>query len=1390
MKKNVMATVPNKMKFILTAVLAILLIAGLLPVGLTLFAKADDIVGEYTYAELSVITVNGTTGTAQADIKRNEFGKYTYDGQEYVFKAVRNISAGETMTVNGANITLEARADDAITDNLSDLVNVANEGGIYTLTLKPDTWLEANTPYVYSINGNSYSFTLDQGLGYKAPDEDDGTERTDSTNAKAFSQNNDGTAPATITIDTAKNTIRIQGKQYTRKVIYHETNNFTTGNVFLVGAKTSAGQNNMNIMTLNYGIQYTISRDTGYSDSACVHNKTDETVYSYAMVNQWNAYHRTMDNSLVQFSGRGASPYNTENGSAAAIGTNGFNYYFEAETDDQWVNSELKTKYESNTFSSGNLLMAYDATTGTYTQDRVFGSINSSDPTYQSKLNFHKDCFGKAVVLIDHNNGNLWNYTTQGSTTGNKYGYMSNGNTLSTSITQLAGGNPNLYYGGSNSPATSEDNTPMTGSRNNSSPIYLFEKKTVYHQDVIDRTEIAKPESSAVGLTMVGHALRDVKTTLDYEGAKVTNGTTDEQNTLKNKYFTVAYTLMDFDGLPVTGTFALTGLSENGTETETVKCEDGIFTSNILMRDADFITFADGLPEGFVLTPTIVGVTDRSDADRGNYTFMQGPNGVGTYDGDYVANGSAVTISADLGKNVRLDVRDPKREVDIRLSYNAKGTTQNKDFTIKLYMNAPNGQPFNGELKDLQGNTYAFENGVCDKRNVTSDITIHNGQVITLTGVQNGSALYADVIGGMEEYDKLARVSSNNISLSETNKLLIDEDKETTTNKNIQLQVEIQKMDMKITFNTKDLEQLQSDYGAGAYIEVYQQSDNALLRKVYIADGKANGTMAKSKEVVIVIPEVESTEDLYIKVYPRVVGSGTGEYAKIFVNNDSIGAVYSNGNAQTTIYSPRSGYTNPDSVFNNDYDSSKKIYTYSQTSKYIISKDVSLTNSSGITVWNKPAQQFQYTLPHQKNNTVTLAYSTTNDLYKITVMQRVVHGNSEKRFPVSMRLWNNSSPGSLNEPYDYFGSLGVYDFDNSNIDEDETTVARAYAASASLVQATTSFKMYSVAAKASRTDLGLVGEEDFYINLPNTTTYPGRIQDIDVRADGAFDYNKDKKIVSGGYITKYSISDSYSSSKLDAPLKSASLKNLNEDGRYRIVLPTSQNQTIYVFRDIIPQEVKVTLETDSETVKNNADKKRLFNVKVVLYRDTGEYADGESYQVLTQSIQECDNQPQNFLVNGEETTFNGRDGAEFKLADGQSIYLQLPWGYRAEVTSTDGQVNYTTAYETREEAYAAAGKDYKYTVTPQNANSVVAAETDYDIAKDDDNIAVTLASNTRVTDQEIKVIKTRNAVPDDIGLFGGKANKAFLAFVAMLSLTAAGAYIYTKRKETAQDGLE
>ena len=235
MKKNGIANVPNRMKFIVTAVLAVLIIAGLLPVGLSLFAKADDIVGQYTYADLAtkVITITDGQGTVQSAIKRNDFGMYKIGDQEYVFKAVRDIEAGETITVtDNTTVTLEARNDATIADNLADLVTVTDDGaGIYTLTLNPETLLEAGTPYFYEIDGKSYSFNPSQDIGYTAADEDNGDARADTVNPKSFSQSGNGQGAATITIDTTKNTLSVSAKQYTRKFIYHETNDFSPGKV-------------------------------------------------------------------------------------------------------------------------------------------------------------------------------------------------------------------------------------------------------------------------------------------------------------------------------------------------------------------------------------------------------------------------------------------------------------------------------------------------------------------------------------------------------------------------------------------------------------------------------------------------------------------------------------------------------------------------------------------------------------------------------------------------------------------------------------------------------------------------------------------------------------------------------------------------------------------------------------------------------------------------------------------------------------------------------------------------------------------------------------------------------------------------------------------------------
>lgn len=428
MKKNVLAQVPMKTKKWMVAVLALLLMVGLVPAGANLLTKAVTADNYTTTMPNEVFLGNynsiGDGRPAPSSITQGQWVTYTYNNKDYAYQAKFNIAEGENLVLRGDGSTLELNrnGDAPNATKVNDLVTDSFENGIYTLKLNDGAILKAGETYYYDLGGGEYYlFTPEQTLG------GDGT-KTDRTRYTASSNYNNNYADKldqkgeniAVVIDTNAHTLNYTGNQYTKHYVYQRVNSLEDGKIYLIGSRSTNGSvADVNLISRG-DLHPTYHSDDG-SESTCK-NKNEKT-YAGTVTPVAGAEHISTDNSMVLNIGN----------------TTGIGAYIDAgtvdaetvNTADTYVFSELLTAPASTAdalqfgFSvdfqnlTGFKLMGTTDDGQSYTDKLAFGSQYTWDAATQKTLSFLPYCDAKTYIglslvngQLSHNNGTVWAYDT------------------------------------------------------------------------------------------------------------------------------------------------------------------------------------------------------------------------------------------------------------------------------------------------------------------------------------------------------------------------------------------------------------------------------------------------------------------------------------------------------------------------------------------------------------------------------------------------------------------------------------------------------------------------------------------------------------------------------------------------------------------------------------------------------------------------------------------------------------------------------------------------------------------------------------------------------------------------------------------------------------------
>ena len=715
--KKTLAHLPNKMKYLATALLAILLIAGLVPVGMNLLAKATEINYSDHNTALSddQVVLNGgnsmTVGqkvAAPEDIAAGQWVTYACGANTYAFQPQFPIAKDEELTLKEDN-TIQLDRQGNAPNGTTDITEIAelksNAGGQVVFELNDEALMEADKLYYYDDGTSCYTFSTPKDLGYKEAtnvarynDAAIGETRRTNLNDKvnATSQSADGTGRVTIVLniddETGTGTANFEGNQFTKHYIFERTTSLTYGDVYLIGHRTSQVNGKVQVYlasqesldsTASTASTAKLGYETPGSDSTMWDMGTDGII---RMPTSYHAYY-------IDMADLNGEQYVTSEHlvQTASTANNALTAPF-------GIKLNLLNK-------SGVQFQAVNNAKSGYATDRVFGTEYTWSDTEQRNMQYlpFRDgtetlsAFGFGGQLAK-NNGQVWSLEQSSGSY-----YLQNNNTFA----GLSSGNAYLVVNASSLSAASSSNA--------ATPVYPYQLKVAYKQETATLSNDLKLVAQSKNKTdFTATRMEKVSATFNYIGTKGAD-----------KAFDITYRLTDADGNPVSGTFGAVTF-ENGTGTKTGVVDGANFNLG-------------WIPQSYKLATVSVLPSDTSDADANRYQKKLYYTDEGAFPADpnwAEGNANALTIPA-ASTQLKYEVDDPLRNVKIGLTHNGTGSHLSDTFAVTPYITDKNGAPFTGEFHDRFDRTFVFENG---KPNAATQkyLTLGKDRNVTLVDVPNG----------------------------------------------------------------------------------------------------------------------------------------------------------------------------------------------------------------------------------------------------------------------------------------------------------------------------------------------------------------------------------------------------------------------------------------------------------------------------------------------------------------------------------------------------------------------------------------------------------------------------------------------------------------------------
>lgn len=1325
--KKILAHFPMKLKYLVTAFLAILLIAGLIPVGVNLFAKADVITHDSHSTALSEdqVVLNGgsamTLGqqvTAPQDIRAGQWVTYAYDAHTYAFQPQFPIAAGEKLTLTAEGTIQLNREGNAPTGavNIETIATKSTASGQGIFTLKSDALMEANKLYYYDDGTSCYTFSTPKDLGYKAATNVDryGTlgdaSLIDKPNAKG--QSEDGTGTIQIVLNLEDNadtgTANFSGNQFTKHYIFERSSSFDYGKVYLIGKPTYIlnGYRQTSVVTQS-NLSGTGTATSTYAQET---NGADAAMWdmdSNGVIAEPSAYHA----NYIDMADLTGEQYVASEVRAQAGTTNDWNA----------VALTIISLPISNV-TDGIYFQGVNSGKTAYVDAKAFG--NAYDPSWTAE-NQKNMTFGTyenqqvAVTILGiggtlaRNNGQVWKYA-------NNVLYNNNSMAGISLQTLTQGGNRYLVVNSTDLSATTSDSS--------ASKVYPYQLKLGYKQETATLDEdimLVKQSKNTTDFTAT--RMEKVDVTVNYNGVKAATTA-----------FDISYRLVDEEGNRVSGTFGELTFDSNGNATKS-----GVTNG---------MTFNLGwIPNGYKLTTRSVVATDTTDADRMNYQVAV------TENGNAWAVGSALTIGDDTEALV-YNIDDPLRTVTIGLTHDGSGSYKNKTFKVLPIIYERNGTTlFTGTLYNRTTDTnIVFENGV-PKADYEYLFTLANGRSITLEGVPNG---YHVMLHTEMQYKDITIVSTSEGDLGATKDQLYGADTATgsfdsTSGTHVDnwyvTKIRVDNNEDFLTnihFEniTATMNLVVNNGGGNRYVwwdpinltfEIQEQQTDGN----WVTTNTLTQTVATNQKANVEGTDYPIFKYKYDNTIPpgarvKVTASATAtQYMDSYYDgaaNNSVGSISLKLNGTSVIGGSYS------------YGNNKKVLN---SSEYYFNPE------------NDETYNFQLIIA---NNTY-VTYQTSTSL---------ISGDPTISIPVHLTGFANSAVLSNGQG----GNPGKLVTDNTLVNVDDASYIVDYTDVQGTVNTTQYYALGSSAPvyeiKHNSSDMLLSGNDTFTVGFISGTTGANHavylspfIKTNDTNSNGAPLNTIGSELTEVPGYKLVAINFTHSN-----------YKTLNGNKVYYEQVKQAANEQgkIEVVLDIIPQDVVISMKAGSATGKDYTNKNKYFTVDFTLLNST---TSAPVYdQIYAYTYTKADGSEETGYIR-----FDAEDGAEIvnvtfedhgtyktiasytstgkkpTMKAEESYTLKLPYHYTV-VANEEDTANYTVAY--RSKASNADWQEGSRRVRIEGVNE----GTSY-----------------------IDITNTRNNVEDDIGLFGGRVNRVFLAIVGAISLAAAAAYIYGKKDEFSEE---
>ena len=710
MNKVNMAHYPRQTR-IIAIILAVVFWVALVSVGIHAFATDGT---DYNNAPIIPFSGNSYTLTQSKideGVNAGALCKYQYNGKYYYFSipADFNMTIGDTFTLDPTQnpyqitITHDPRiaVEGETLEKLADYAQDNNDGTFTIDSTNQNHHLEEGKTYWYQDGDTVYKLTPHADYGYKKIEIREEEEYLENALLGSLE----------LALDKDTNSMRINGIQWKRHVIYTQASSLAANNVYLI-----VGVENNKRYMLTYGDEEAKSYETDNYDTDLIAGTVDCSAsnnpkgdYVYAINYPERTNERIDSSASSENDTLKQVLYSEPNATSPTVYTNYFDgkdgTVYQGSGDvvyDPYVYSEFSsyTKKLSGTlissiFSNGDgfPLRGYDGdgaagSKGYYTNYKSFGSFANTQQEWQSLLYVKYLCPG-GTGTIKHYNGHLWTY---------KDGKLYNNNAVS------IGGSGFRYVNFSTSSVRIIDHwigadvyrSGFFGYSNANTwgNIEIYQMRNVYDKLTVD-DNYSISASDIRSESVASTALENATVVLNYDGGNNSQ-----------KGFDVSIKLNDENGYPVSGTYPGT---LNGSNHYFV-FEDGVCNEAISLKNSQAIIITN-IPYNYSFAVEI-----DEDQMQDMETIITAKETGSTSSGTEIQSGQFVALTTD--KEIDIGIHQESWNAKVVLNYPDDISNRSFKTVFKIKDEAGN------TLSDYTNMVYAYSTS---STGYSSDIPLENG---------------------------------------------------------------------------------------------------------------------------------------------------------------------------------------------------------------------------------------------------------------------------------------------------------------------------------------------------------------------------------------------------------------------------------------------------------------------------------------------------------------------------------------------------------------------------------------------------------------------------------------------------------------------------------------